>query len=317
MIPHTTPFSLKNTWCLLLCYLWVTTILVFLPFTHNINIYTHSSQWVPPNAPSSAHLYRYSTATSPTPFLAPYSQPPNFTCFVSFSILSNAFFRSLRQHQSILAMHPQTHQIHLKHLPLTNKNLSPHFFLATNAFMMNTISSTHQNHAFPTLQQLLSTLHTQHEVDSTLIPSHHQHKHPNLSPPILPTTIHKPQIVSSHYQILPTHLWLPPSLKKLFLHLYPHCAWKSKHPQHWRIPPHHSSLMATMHIKHIEPTKRMATQGDFILGPIWSSAHLESSPLGLEVGLSFSPTLQSGPEIGPCNIKSIGPLVGPKLEIPL
>lgn len=86
MIPHTTPFSLKNTWCLLLCYLWVTTILVFLPFTHNINIYTHSSQWVPPNAPSSAHLYRYSTATSPTPFLAPYSQPPNFTCFVSFSI---------------------------------------------------------------------------------------------------------------------------------------------------------------------------------------------------------------------------------------
>jgi hypothetical protein len=33
---------------------------------------------------------------------------------------------------------------------------------------------------------------------------------------------------------------------------------------------------------------------NFILGPIWSWAYLELSPLGLEVGLNFSPTLQSG-----------------------
>jgi hypothetical protein len=51
------------------------------------------------------------------------------------------------------------------------------------------------------------------------------------------------------------------------------------------------------------------------LGPLYIRAHLELSPLGLEVGLNFSPTLQSGPYNGPCNIKSIGPLVGPKLEI--
>ncbi len=31
------------------------------------------------------------------------------------------------------------------------------------------------------------------------------------------------------------------------------------------------------------------------LGPLYIRAHLELSPLGLEVGLNFSPTLQSGP----------------------
>ena len=31
--------------------------------------------------------------------------------------------------------------------------------------------------------------------------------------------------------------------------------------------------------------------------------------------LNFSPTLHDGPGLGPCNIKPIGPLVGPKLEI--
>jgi hypothetical protein len=39
----------------------------------------------------------------------------------------------------------------------------------------------------------------------------------------------------------------------------------------------------------------VSIKGLFISGPIWSWAHLELSPLGLEVGLNFSPTLQSGP----------------------
>ena len=61
--------------------------------------------------------------------------------------------------------------------------------------------------------------------------------------------------------------------------------------------------------------------GRFILGAIWGPGHLETRPVGLEVALyfysNFSSTLQSGPLSGPCNIKSIGPLVGSKLEIPL
>jgi hypothetical protein len=57
------------------------------------------------------------------------------------------------------------------------------------------------------------------------------------------------------------------------------------------------------------------TKGRFILGPIPCSAHLELSPSRFQAGLHFSPTLHDGPGLGPCNIKSIGPFVGPKLVI--
>ena len=47
-------------------------------------------------------------------------------------------------------------------------------------------------------------------------------------------------------------------------------------------------------MENAECEEELASKGRFILGPIWSWAHLELSPLGLEVGLNFSPTLQSG-----------------------
>ena len=80
-----------------------------------------------------------------------------------------------------------------------------------------------------------------------------------------------------------------------------------------------ANLLLTMGVWgcHEAPTRTMLTCFSILkdLGALYIRAHLELSPLGFEVGLNFSPTLQSGPLSGPCNIKSIGPLVGPKLEI--
>ena len=55
------------------------------------------------------------------------------------------------------------------------------------------------------------------------------------------------------------------------------------------------SPVITNHKDILVTTQAYMYVRSLVLGPLYIRAHLELSLLGLEVGLNFSPTLQSGP----------------------